>query len=560
MKTLSCSSGFPLDTELNYDIETSTGSVFDNIDGALYPGETRPVFFIPSKTHKIAHGSCRHPHHNCKDALVTLDQHHQEVDASERAELLIMSGDQIYADDVSGPLMWTIRETIKLLGLYDQPFEDAPFSSCRQIDSALPLYGREPFLPKKQRRSWLQKVLNQPAEPVFSSRTLDNHLLSFNEYFAHYLLVWSPAIWELLPLPDAEALFNGKPEYISRWQTEASSIMEFVAGLHHVRRLFIHTPSYMIFDDHDITDDFNLTVGWEKEVYATDYGNRIISNALLAYYLCQGWGNHPASFNDVFSQFVSAYFSYRTEEALRPLEEMLKHFEQWHYTIPTTPKIVVMDTRTRRWRSESNDNKPSGLMDWEALMDFQQDVLNHEAVIVVSAAPIFGVKFIETIQRTATLLGQPLATDSENWMAHPGSANGIMNIFKHPRTPHNFIVLSGDVHYSFAYDIMIRFRKSSPRIWQITCSGLRNQFPQPYLDIFEWLDRMLFGTRSPLNIFTRRKRMRIVKRLPSNNDKQYLVNSSAVGLLMLNDDGSPKEIALLTADNSTIHFPERPNH
>ncbi|MCG6451066.1 alkaline phosphatase family protein, partial [Vibrio parahaemolyticus] len=147
-------------------------------------------------------------------------------------------------------------------------------------------------------------------------------------------------------------------------------------------------------------------------------------------------------------------------------------FEQWHYTTDTSPKMVVLDTRTRRWRSESRMNKPSGLMDWEAMMEFQHALMNEDKVIIVSAAPMCGVKFIEALQRMMTWLGKPLVIDAENWMAHPGSANTLVSIFTHTKTPSNYVILSGDVHYSFAYDIQLRSRKSSPNIFQITCSGI----------------------------------------------------------------------------------------
>ena len=64
----------------------------------------------------------------------------------------------------------------------------------------------------------------------------------------------------------------------------------------------------------------------------------------------------------------------------------LLDFDQWHYRLDTTPPIEVLDTRTQRWRSESDMNKPSGLMDWEALCDFQHSIIGKESVIVVSAA------------------------------------------------------------------------------------------------------------------------------------------------------------------------------
>ncbi len=137
---------------------------------------------------------------------------------------------------------------------------------------------------------------------------------------------------------------------------------------------------------------------------------------------------------------------------------MIDRFEEWHYTINTSPKVIVLILRTRRWRSESRMNKPSGLMDWEALTEFQHQLINQDKQVIISAAPMFGVKFIETLQM-ATTIGKPLMIDAENWMAHPGSANTLISIFTHTKTPTNFVVLSGDVHYSFAYDIKLRYRR-----------------------------------------------------------------------------------------------------
>ena len=173
------------------------------------------------------------------------------------------------------------------------------------------------------------------------------------------------------------------------------------------------------------------------------------------------------SFRTDFMAHAHHFFNQPNDQSQDDFIYYLDRFEQWHYTIDTQPKMVVLDTRTRRWRSESRMNKPSGLMDWEALIEMQHELMHQPAVILVSAAPMFGVKFIETLQKGMTNIGQPLVIDAENWMAHPGSANTLLSIFTHTKTPTNFVILSGDVHYSFAYDIKLRFRKSSPNIYQI---------------------------------------------------------------------------------------------
>ena len=54
-----------------------------------------------------------------------------------------------------------------------------------------------------------------------------------------------------------------------------------------------HLPVAMMFDDHDITDDWNLTAEWEKTAYEHPFSRRIIGNALMGYLLFQGFGNAP---------------------------------------------------------------------------------------------------------------------------------------------------------------------------------------------------------------------------------------------------------------------------
>ncbi len=225
------------------------------------------------------------------------------------------------------------------------------------------------------------------------------------------------------------------------------------------------------------------------------------------------------------------------------LIDTLLGFQQWHYVLPSTPALVVLDTRTRRWRSERNLRHPSGLLDWEALSELQQELLDHPSAIIVSPAPIFGVKLIETVQRVFSWCGYPLLVDAENWMAHRGAAQVILNIFRHSRTPGNYVVLSGDVHYSFVYEVLIPHRKGGPCIWQITSSGIKNEFPPVLLEWFDRLNRWLYAPRSPLNWFTQRRRMRIIPHTPEHAETgERLWNSAGIGQVFFNEQGQPTQI------------------
>ena len=188
----------------------------------------------------------------------------------------------------------------------------------------------------------------------------------------------------------------------------------------------------MIFDDHDITDDWNLNRAWEDASYGHPFSKRIIGNALTAYLLCQGWGNQPSIFHSLHDP-MDRHFTSHGLIAQDEWIDTLLQWQQWHYQIPSQPLTLVLDTRTQRWRSESNMHKPSGLMNWEALCDLQQTLINEEQVIMVSATPVFGVKLIEVSQKLLAFCGQALTVDAENWMAHKGSASVMLNIFRHKK-------------------------------------------------------------------------------------------------------------------------------
>ena len=52
----------------------------------------------------------------------------------------------------------------------------------------------------------------------------------------------------------------------------------------------------MIFDDHEVTDDWYLSQSWRSRVLTAPFGRAIVRNGYAAYAVCQAWGNDPAAF------------------------------------------------------------------------------------------------------------------------------------------------------------------------------------------------------------------------------------------------------------------------
>ena len=521
--------------------------------GLLYDGQSSLCFHYTETPETILHGSCRKPHFHSDDALAQVDVLHKNAfkKQDDFPDLLLMTGDQIYADDVAGPMLKAIHSVIDRLGLYHEALEGAVVTNTNELAThEHGYYEREQLLPQIATNTVLSSIFfGAKKKPVFTSVNAQNHLIGSAEIIAMYLLVWSDTLWADINI-DKDGI---PPKYHAIFDKEHEALNGFVKQLPQVRRALAHIPTYMIFDDHDVTDDWNLTRGWEQEVYGNPLSKRMIGNALIGYLLCQGWGNAPKKVAPLIAKVQESM----GESGLNSHDEIiddLLDFDQWHYRLDTTPPIEVLDTRTQRWRSESNMNKPSGLMDWEALCDFQHSIIGKESVIVVSAAPIYGVKVIEAIQKVFTFFGKALTVDAENWMAHKGTANVILNIFRHYKTPPDFIILSGDVHYSFVYDVRLRFRRNSPHITQFTCSGLKNAFPDGLIKWLDRLNRVLYRSKSPLNLFTRRRNMSVKAREPSLGYGE-LFNGCAIGVLKISQKNTDVQCKALLSNGKEVEFP-----
>jgi len=548
----------PQDQRIAYDLQiidsASAKGMRDWAPHLLYDGVEHADFVLRARVDHLLHGSCRKPHHAADDGLLCADRLLAEPhDARQRPALLLMSGDQVYVDDVAGPLLCAIHQLIARLGLFDEFLQGAVVEDSQALyANPVGYYQRADLLPAvKSNQTLRDRFFGGVEKPVFTSSSADNHLVTFAEMIAMYLLVWSPVPWTLI----SEQQPPLSAEQQQRYARERERIDAFRQSLGQAARVFAHLPTLMIFDDHDVTDDWNLSARWEQTAYGHPFSKRIIGNALLAYLLCQGWGNNPDVFDEPLQAFADLLQqrqdNHLQAEAQDGLIDQLLHFEQWHYVLPTTPALLVLDTRTRRWRSEGHLSKPSGLMDWEALCDFQQALLDHPSCIIVSPAPMFGVKLIEGIQKLFTYAGHPLMVDAENWMAHRGAASVMLNIFRHSRTPGDFVILSGDVHYSFVYRVSIRHKRASPTIWQITSSGIKNEFPARLLDWFDRLNRWLYAPWSPLNWLTKRRRMRVTPLIPDRSRSgERLWNGAGLGQVFFDEQGRPKRILQLNADGS----------
>ena len=140
-----------------------------------------------------------------------------------------------------------------------------------------------------------------------------------------------------------------------------------------VRGLLAHVPTFLMFDDHEATDDWNFDVPWVRMLHndKDDYRMwpKVLTDGLAAYWMYQGWCNKAPSQWSASDPRVAALASAKQSgtDALPQLRKCIHSAcftpppskdpaasyqagltLDWHYQLPFDPPFLVPDCRTRR--------------------------------------------------------------------------------------------------------------------------------------------------------------------------------------------------------------------
>lgn len=450
-------------------------------------GASRPTFLGPPSSVSelvIFHTSCRKAHGGGRDGLAVAADvlvTRFGVSPQRQPHLLIMSGDQIYADEVGHPLAPRIRRiATDLIGIDES-----------NVFGPLPRIGGR------------QAPTNGFG---FTSDSAANHLWTYGEFMATYLLAWSPVLWPTtLPVfPEngtVDALDVHPNVKKASWDDDWSNLKRFLATLPAVRKILANIPSLMIFDDHEITDDWNLQHSWVNSVYTNPAGRRVITNGLVAYVLCQHWGNKPAPFAvpgspeasliNVVSAAATAGVSPAPTAAkllgvpigalsappcaLRDLSDIATI--RYDFAIGLAEgwpvRIVVLDERTAREFTET-DSQAARISMTALALQLPSPTQVVPLTIVVAPAPVLGAELVEDfIQPLASFLLPDGAAyvDFESWSAVRANHQDLLSRLS---AYHPVVVLSGDVHYGFTAKLARDQSGATTKIAQLTASAAKN--------------------------------------------------------------------------------------
>ncbi|MGZ6693023.1 MAG: alkaline phosphatase D family protein [Solirubrobacteraceae bacterium] len=263
-----------------------------------------------------------------------------------------------------------------------------------------------------------------------------------------------------------------------------------------MRWLLSTIPSAMIFDDHDVHDDWNTSWAWIREIRTVPWWHERILGAYMSYWIYQHLGNlSPAELaeNALLADVREA------PDAEEILRAFAKHAEEeiagtrwsYHRDFGRT-RLLVLDSRAGRVLDEERREMLSE-QEWAWVEEWVTGDFDH--LLIATSLPWLlspGLHHLEAWNeavcagawgRTAARLGEKIrqALDLEHWSAFHASFIRLTDMIHevasggHGPAPASVIVLSGDVHHAYLAEASFPARAPiESAVVQAVCSPIRN--------------------------------------------------------------------------------------
>lgn len=267
-----------------------------------------------------------------------------------------------------------------------------------------------------------------------------------------------------------------------------------------VRWLLSTVPSLMIFDDHDVVDDWNTSASWVADMRATSWWRERVLGGLMSYWVHQHLGNlSPAE--------LAADPLYAAVREVPDGTEALRAFAcradadpasvRWSYRRDFgRVRVLMVDSRAARVLAEdARAMLDPGEAAWLRAQALDaRDEVDH--LLIGTSLPWLLPHLVHDAEGWSAALcrgeegsrrarfGERLrrAADLEHWAAFPGSFEAlaalIAEVGSGPGAPASVLVLSGDVHHAYiAEPSWPAGSGPEARTLQLTCSPVHNSVP-----------------------------------------------------------------------------------
>ncbi len=267
-----------------------------------------------------------------------------------------------------------------------------------------------------------------------------------------------------------------------------------------VRWLLSTVPSCMIFDDHDVIDDWNTSAAWVADMRATPWWRERILSGLMSYWVYQHLGNlRPAELesDDVYAAVRATPDGTDALRAFAAAADEDPASTRWSYRRDFgRVRLLMVDTRAARvLREDERAMVDAGEARW-LREQAVEGAGGFDHLLIGSSLPWLLPHLIHDAEGWASALcrgergerwarfGENLRrrADLEHWSAFPASFEALTALVAEAGTgegaPATVLVLSGDVHHAYvAEPAWPKGTGPDAHVLQLTCSPVHNSIP-----------------------------------------------------------------------------------
>ncbi len=271
-----------------------------------------------------------------------------------------------------------------------------------------------------------------------------------------------------------------------------------------VRWVLSTIPTAMVFDDHDVHDDWNTSAAWRRDMQAKDWWPARIEGGLMSYWLYQHLGNlSPAALEDdelwaSLKKGGDGADLLRSHARKADAEADGGKGVRWSYRRDYGDvRLLVLDSRGGRVL-DTGDRSMVDAAEWEWIVRQTEDCASH--LLIASSLPVLLPPAIHGLEAWNEAVcdgawgprwarwGERIrqGADLEHWAAFRGSFERLLRLVeevgsgRRSPAPASITFLGGDVHFSYlAQAHFPADRGVTSRVHQAVCSPVRNPVNRP---------------------------------------------------------------------------------
>jgi hypothetical protein len=263
-----------------------------------------------------------------------------------------------------------------------------------------------------------------------------------------------------------------------------------------IRWLLSTVSSAMVFDDHDVHDDWNISESWVRRMRKESWWNEHIVDALMSYWIYQHLGNLPPDEHADDELLAAVRAADDGGPALREFAfraDRTTDGSRWSYCRDLGgTRLVVIDSRAARVLREGRRSMVDD-DEWDWVEQHATGGFDH--LLLATSLPFVlapGMHHVEAWSEAvaggawgseAARLGERVrqSLDLEHWAAFGSSFARLAELQRSVGAgergdpPASIVSLSGDVHHAYLCELGFqRGAKVRSAVWQAVCSPFRH--------------------------------------------------------------------------------------